>query len=289
MNVINPFLGPSAGLQFYLSAKPQIIISRAFLVQEINQSAEMLFEVNKSQVLGKNFLEVCKDRNLMAELEQNLNFMFFGNVYQPKEHLLIKNREGTFSVKLSCHPMRKNAATTGSYDLIAIACTSTPLLNKNINELHKDNFTKKDTNRFQVSNYADINVTADDMILFAPGSFWLINRDHIVLKCSLEACRVCGMSSPQEAIGKTILDFAKNLDWPMNTAQDIYNEDEEVMLAGVPKFCTQTIMPQGKSASPVSQIGAKKPVFDLSGKKVVGLIGIGVWDGGFGERFRLKT
>lgn len=294
MNVINPFISPSSGLTFHLSSNPEVILSNMLLIKEINKAAEDLFEVKKREVIEKSFLEICKDRNLFASIEQQLSFILSGHIYEPRERLIIANKEGKAKYKFECHPMRTSRASMGLFDLIAIVCTQIPDYKMDNLEMASDNlnlastFTSLPTDKLVVKSHSTLNITLEEAFNMAPCSLCWMNRNHIYLGCNLEACRAANINSPKEFIGKNAFDIVKMQNWPESKAQEIYDVDERIMHTGIAEFDIQDIMPQINQEASIHQRSAKKPIFDANGQ-VIGLMTSGLYFGQANDQFRLKV
>lgn len=255
MNIINPFLNPSSGVQFYHSPEPSFVLSNTLLIKEINQSAETLFGIRKNEALGENFLKICKDRNIVSLIQDHLKFILSGNVYE------LENKNGESIFKIKCHPISDPSLPKGIYNMIIVV----------FSEANKENgLSIHDISIHQ--NYSPMNFLMKEALQIAEIGFYCMNRDHIYLDCNPWTCHFVGAKFPEEVKGRNIFELAKVYDWPQHVAQEIYHVDEGIMAIGIPRFNIPTILPQGPNLPPVYQYNTKYPIFNRQGK-VTGLVG----------------
>lgn len=286
MDIINPFLSPTSGLQFRLSPLPTVILSNMLSIKELNQSAEKLFGMRRDSVLDKNFLEISKSRNIVTLLEESVNFILSGNVYELKEKLSIENNQGDLQYKLVCHPISSASALKGISDMIAIVFIPYDQSNeqKSISNV-TDNISS--AGQSVIKNSSPLNLSSAEVFQLLPATLWWMNSNHIFKGCNIEACRIFGVKSPREFIGRDIFDLGKINDWPQLNMQAFYDGDERVIKTGVSEFNTDVVFPQGKSAPPIRQYGIRKPIFNRQGK-VIALMWAGIEIDLLENRFKLN-
>lgn len=147
-------------------------------------------------------------------------------------------------------------------------------------EIKIDHFNE---DQFIIQNHPTININFREAFQISPCGFFWMNRKHIYLGCNQETCRVLRLNTQREMIGKNILDIAKAKHWPPFRAENIYDLDETIMSTGIAEYSIENIMPQGEKVPAIRQIVAKKPIYSQNGN-ILGLMGVAIYDGRFGER-----
>ncbi len=118
-----------------------------------------------------------------------------------------------------------------------------------------------------------------------PVSIWWMDRNHIYRGCNLENCRIAGVNSPDEFIGKNVFDIEKNLNLPQSRSQAVYDLDEYIMQTGVPQKNIHNAVLQTNEGA-LHQVSLRQPIFNKDGQ-VIGLIGIGISNAELGDQPKL--
>lgn len=98
--------------------------------------------------------------------------------------------------------------------------------------------------------------------------FFKDRESRFIMTNKAHAQRLLGLSSPQEAIGKTDFDF-----FPTEDAQRFYEEEQRIMESGQPVIAREWQVPSSTTGEIVWLSEHKIPITDRTGK-VVGLLGI---------------
>lgn len=130
----------------------------------------------------------------------------------------------------------------------------------------------------------DENLEVEQVFLNLPCSLWWIDRNHLYLGCNIECCGLVRLN-PQEFLGKTVIDVAREHDVLKPLVKQIYDIDERIMQSGVAEFQLEYVVPQGLGQAPMRQLSAKKPIFNAR-HEVVGMLGAGILERHYDEQMK---
>lgn len=106
-----------------------------------------------------------------------------------------------------------------------------------------------------------------------PASVYWIDTNHVFQGCNPETCRIFGVNSQQELLGKYISDILRTLKWSEKRIQEMHDLDEKIMQTKI-KSETQDILAKLNEKT-TFLFGLKQPICGENGE-VIGLLCIGI-------------
>lgn len=107
---------------------------------------------------------------------------------------------------------------------------------------------------------------------FIPANIYWVDTDSRVIGCNEQQAKVLGFSSAEELYGKTIYDVGNALGWDPSVAEQVRENDLEIMSSGLGQVMEETASIDGEQRTFLSH---KNPLHDAEGN-IVGIIGAAV-------------
>lgn len=247
-----------------------------------------LVKLNPQEILGKTLIDITKDvdsfllKSLTEEIYDMEERIMKTGVPEFQNLHIIPQGPGEKPIR---QLLAKKPILNAKGEVIGLLAAG--ILERQYDQQFKvkvDNFSE---DRFIIKDQT-VNVGFREAFQMMPCSLFWMDKEHRYLGCNQENCRVLGIYSQRELIGKTILEVAKIKRWPSMRAENIYDLDESIMHTGISEYSIENITPQGEKVPALRQIVAKKPIFDSKGD-VIGLMGAAIYDGRFGEQSRWSS
>lgn len=219
-----------------------VCLTPAYEITELSSAAEEHYQWKKSDILGKNYLELCRLHHLSSPLLDHIQTI------TPTEPL---------------SEVQEIIPSANNNGIIIIKWTGTYLFNIKGQPFGLIVCGKKSFQNFSGNYSSGIQRYLDSMIEVVPGSFYVKDKNGVYLTCNNVVLQKGNLSDKNHIIGKTDFDV-----WP-EQAENIKKNDMEVIEQGKTLELEETIiLPDGKKMYFAS---VKMPLRDENGK-VIGIV-----------------
>ena len=231
------------------SIQPSIILlSLDYKILDINKAALHVYQWQKKEALGQNYLSLCEQSKLPCPIPKNKSKLLAGKPAKDIENVVeIDNQEKTVLWNIEC-----------SYDA-SKQPNGFMLVGEDITTLRQE-----EDKVFQL----------DSIIAQMPNNVYWCDKDFVYLGCNNNVAKTVGLSRKQ-AIGKSIDYLTKIMQVPPPTVAGWKNELKNIIKTGAPYLDTEEFPFRDADGKQVTQLSSKVPLFDKKGR-VTGMIGISV-------------
>lgn len=256
----------SLGVDSYLKAvvcdlgTPIYCMDRDGIILACNEAEAKIFGFdNPKKIIGKNICDLGKllgwNDKVFEKLKSNNNDVMRGKKGKVfEESIMVDGKTITFlSNKSPLYDINGN--------VIGIIGTAIDISERKKNELDIKE-------KLRISNIYLKNILNN-----LPEPIYWINKDSVVLGCNEAEARIFGFKSAEEAVGKSMYDFAKILGWSKSIAEDLIKNDKEIMRSRKGMSVEEGILSlDGKVRTFISH---KAPLYDEK-NRVIGVIGTSI-------------
>lgn len=223
-----------------------INISSGYQIIEINQVALRIFRWKKSEVIGKDFYELCKKHKIQNPMPHDSSWLKNNKPLQGIE-TKITNKRKIKIIQWKIYPQSKKNLPEGMI-LVGNDITKQRELEDRIYEL-------------------------DNIIAQMPENVYWYNKDHIYLGCNENSAKTLGMSR-EEAIGKNFKTLMRSVRGISRKAVNQWIQDGiDVMETKAAKFNIEEAPFIGPNNKMVDMITNKVPLLNKNGE-LYGVLGI---------------
>jgi len=238
-----------------LVEEPICYLSSDFVILEINDSVENIFNMKKDSIIGAPFSVLCPDFDLKIS-----EHPFEGDLMT---HIGKKT--------LSWHPLFLKKPENG-IKLIVIGTINNkeeidePIYEKIANQLLAEQLN--DENKNSLEHEKNIYRYMENIIAQIPVSVYWMNQDCVYLGCSNNMAKLLNLKSRHDMVGKTYADL-----YDKKSTTHYKKADKTVMDKGISLNLEEPLYyPDGTSKIYLSN---KVPLYDLEGK-IIGMLGVSV-------------
>lgn len=234
----NVFLNHSSCVLIYLSETGEVL--------EFNRKAEIIYNWRAIDILGKNFFNLCREKNYEMPIH-DLSGVFYGGAVENAVTSLQAKNSVEIWLRWEISPLRDLKGKILGILMLGIDITSSRLAEKKSSKL---------------SSY--LNYIINNLPHFI---FWK-DTHSVFLGCNKKFSDSVMLTSPEDIIGKT------DYDMPWSKEQsDVYREDDKkVMVTGMPKLNYEESQTQLNGIEKTMLV-SKVPMYDEA-NKVIGMLGI---------------
>ena len=220
-------------------SSPIIWLSLDCEILDINKCALNIYKWNRKETIGKDYLQLCKNRQFSCPICINNSKVIFDKFTKNIE-TIITYRDKKIIVSWDILSSLDNNNKPNGFILIG----------KDITKLRQE-----ESKNFQL----------DSIIAAMPNSVYWYDAECKYLGCNNNAAKILGVPRNQ-VIGKTFKDFGGIFNWSKRFIDDLYCEVKEIMSTGIATLDKEEIPFQTADGKIINQLSSKVPLFDKKGK-----------------------
>lgn len=213
-----------------------VILDKKNNVKEFNLAAENYFKVSKKNIIDRNFVAFCHEKNLPYPI-------------------LLNDHTKLLKEKISS---KKNKADVSNIFSPIIWKMSHP-------KIENDAYLIILTGKIATEEDKELIINFQNILDNMPGNYWIKDITGRYIACNHSIAKVAGLNSINEIIGRT--DY--ELPWS-KYADDLVKNDKQVMVLGTPQIREEVI--SAKKGKAIILLSIKAPFRDENGN-IIGTIG----------------